>query len=48
VAALSLAMWIGIVFMGRMIGFTTTRAAVVAPAPASVDFDNFLEGPPKK
>ena len=48
VAALSLAMWISIVFMGRMIGFTTTRAAVVAPAPASVDFDNFLEGPPKK
>src|SRR3984893_15638081 len=25
VAALSLAMWIGIIFMGRMIGFTTSR-----------------------
>ena len=37
VAALSLAMWIGIIFMGRMIGFTTTRAAVVAPRrPASI------------
>src|SRR5580700_5749814 len=33
VGALSLAMWIGIIFMGRLIGFTTTRAAVVAPAP---------------
>src|ERR1700683_4417335 len=46
VAALSLAMWISIIFMGRLIGFTTTRAAVVAPAPASVNFDNFLDGTP--
>jgi hypothetical protein len=45
-AALSLAMWIGIIFMGRLVGFTTTRAAVVAPAPASVDFDDFLQGTP--
>jgi hypothetical protein len=44
VGALSLAMWIGIIFMGRLIGFTTTRAAVVAPAPDSVNFDNFLDG----
>jgi hypothetical protein len=46
VGALSLALWIGIIFMGRIIGFTTTRAAVVAPAPASVNFDDFLGGAP--
>jgi hypothetical protein len=45
VGALSLAMWIGIIFMGRMIGFTTTRAAVVAPPPTS-NFDDFLQGTP--
>jgi hypothetical protein len=45
VAVLSLVMWISIIFMGRIIGFTTTRAAVT-PAPASVNFDNFLEGVP--
>ena len=31
VAALSLAMWIGVIFMGRLVGFTTSRAAVVVP-----------------
>ena len=45
VAALSLAMWIGVIFMGRLIGFTTTRAAVVAPPPAN--FEDFLQGTPK-
>lgn len=44
-AALSLAIWISIIFMGRMIGFTTTRAAVVAPPP-NVNFDDFLQGTP--
>ena len=44
-AALSLALWIAIVFMGRMIGFTTTRAAATPP-PASVNFDDFLQGTP--
>ncbi len=44
VAVLSLTMWIGIIFMGRLIGFTTSRAAVAAPPPASVNFDNFLQG----
>ena len=48
VAALSLAMWISIIFMGRIIGFTTTRAAVVTPPPAGVNFDDFLEGTPGK
>ena len=46
VAALSLAMWIGIIFMGRLVGFTTSRAAVVAPPPASANFDDFLQGTP--
>src|SRR5580704_16324083 len=47
VAALSIALWISIIFMGRLIGFTTTRAAVVAP-PTGVNFDDFLEGTPGK
>jgi hypothetical protein len=47
VAALSLAIWISIIFMGRLIGFTTTRAAVAAP-PANVNFDDFLRGTPSK
>jgi hypothetical protein len=46
VAVLSIVMWIAIIFMGRIIGFTTTRATAGAPPPASVDFDNFLEGGP--
>ncbi len=46
VGALSLVMWIGIIFMGRLIGFTTTRAAVVAPSPGGVNFDDFLQGTP--
>ena len=47
VAALSLAIWISIIFMGRLIGFTTTRAAVEAP-PTGVNFDDFLQGTPGK
>jgi hypothetical protein len=34
--------------MGRLIGFTTTRAAVLAPPPAGVNFDDFLQGTPDK
>jgi hypothetical protein len=45
VAAVSLAIWIGIIFMGRLIGFSTSRAAVVAP-PAGVNFEDFLQGTP--
>jgi hypothetical protein len=48
VAVLSIVIWIGVIFMGRMIGFTATRAAVVEPPPAGVDFDDFLlEAPPE-
>jgi hypothetical protein len=46
VAAISIVLWISIIFMGRIIGFTTTRAAVAAPPPAGIDFDNFLESTP--
>jgi hypothetical protein len=46
VAVLSLAMWIGIIFMGRIIGFTTSRATVAPPPPAGVSFDDFLQGTP--
>jgi hypothetical protein len=48
VAAVSLVMWIGIIIMGRLIGFTTTRAAVLAPPPAGVNFDDFLQVTPDK
>ena len=55
VGVLSIALWITVIFMGRMIGFTTTRAAVAAPPPAGVNFDDFLNttpapppAPPKK
>jgi hypothetical protein len=48
VAAVSLIMWISIIIMGRLIGFTTTRAAVLAPPPAGVNFDDFLPGTPDK
>ena len=48
VGVLSIALWIAVIFMGRLIGFTTTRAAVVAPPANSVNFDDFLNtpGPP--
>jgi hypothetical protein len=45
-AALSIALWIGIIFMGRLIGFTTSRAQVVTPPPANVDFEDFLQATP--
>jgi hypothetical protein len=45
VAILSLSIWIGVIFMGRMIGFTTHPAKVLPPPPG-VDFDNFLQPTP--
>ena len=44
VAVLSLVLWISIIFMGRMIGFTTSRAQVTPQTPPSVNFDDFLNG----
>jgi hypothetical protein len=46
VAVLSLVMWIGVIFMGRLIGFTTSRAVVAPPPPAGVNFEDFLNGTP--
>lgn len=44
-AAVSIVLWVGIIFMGRMVGFTTTGKAVVAkPAPTNINFDDFLGG----
>lgn len=45
VAVLSLAIWISIIFMGRLIGFTTHPGTVAPPTPG-VNYDNFLGGPP--
>jgi hypothetical protein len=46
VAVLSLAMWIAIICVGRLIGFTTSRAAVAPPPPVGVSFDDFLGATP--
>jgi hypothetical protein len=43
-AVLSLAIWISVIVMGRMIGFTT-KPGVEAPPPAGINFDDFLQGP---
>jgi hypothetical protein len=43
-AVLSLCLWIAVIVMGRMIGFTVTQKATEAPPPAGVDFDDFLGG----
>lgn len=43
VAIMSLTIWIGMIFMGRLIGFTTSRATAAPPPPASVNFDDFLK-----
>ena len=45
VAALSLVVWVGVIFAGRMIGFTATRAALDTPAPAEVNFDDLFGAP---
>ena len=45
VAVLSLVIWVAVIVTGRMIGFTTSRAATVAPAPADVNFDDLFGAP---
>lgn len=44
VAALSLAMWISIICLGRIIGFTTSRETIVVQPPPGINFDDFLQG----
>jgi hypothetical protein len=46
-AAVSIAVWISVIVVGRLIGFTTSRASVASPPPASVNFDDFLQGTPE-
>ena len=42
VATVSLVVWIAVIFTGRMIGFTATRAPLAEPAPANIDFEDLL------
>jgi uncharacterized membrane protein len=44
-AALSLLIWVGVIVAGRVIGFTTSRAAQVEPLPSDVDFEELLGFP---
>src|SRR5215831_19368096 len=43
-AVLSLVIWITIIFLGRWIGFTTTRATPVTPS--EINFDNLFPATP--
>ena len=45
-AALSLALWVAVVFAGRVVGFTTTgmQAKESAPPASATNFDDFLTG----
>jgi uncharacterized membrane protein len=43
VAVLSLVLWVSIIFMGRWIGFTTTRSTPAGPAP-EINFDDLFPG----
>jgi hypothetical protein len=42
VAVVSLALWVGVIATGRMIGFTATRATVADPAPVETNFEDLL------
>ena len=42
VATLSLAIWIGVIIAGRMIGFTTTRASLAEPTATPTNFEDLL------
>jgi cytochrome bd-type quinol oxidase subunit 1 len=43
-ATLSLCLWVGVIVMGRLIGFTMDSANDVQPPPVGADFDTFLSG----
>jgi hypothetical protein len=44
-AALSLALWIGVITAGRVIGFTTTGQQAKEAPPPTMNFDDFLGAP---
>jgi len=46
VAVLSLVIWISVIFAGRLIGFTTSRAKEVAPTPADVNLEELFQATP--
>ena len=46
VAVLSLIIWISVIFAGRLIGFTTSRAKEVAPTPADVNLEELFQATP--
>lgn len=46
VAVLSLAIWISVIFAGRLIGFTTSRAKQAAPAPPDSSLEELFQGTP--
>ena len=46
VAVLSLIIWISVIFAGRLIGFTTSRAKEVAPTPADVNLEELFQETP--
>jgi hypothetical protein len=46
VAVLSLAIWISVIFAGRLIGFTTSRATQTAPTPADTSLEELFRGTP--
>ena len=41
-AVLSIVIWIGVIFMGRLTGFATSRAAAPPPTTPNVNFEDFL------
>ena len=45
VATVSLVIWIAVIFAGRIIGFTTTRASLAEPAPDGVNLEDLLGVP---
>ena len=46
VAVLSLAIWISVIFAGRLIGFTTSRAKQTAPTPADTSLEELFQAAP--
>lgn len=45
VAVASLVIWLGVIFAGRMIGFTATRQVAAPTAPDDVNLEELLLGP---
>jgi len=43
-AIISLTLWIGVIFLGRWIGFTTTRTATKDEAPPQINFEELFPG----